>query len=130
MVFGFLSVASSDFLFLARVRAVYYTNKLVGIFFALLWIGDVSVLGVLFAKEHIEEIADTKHCINISRAKFVAATLLVPLFFDTMVYVFITAKFMSTPGEGEKIKIAVLFSRKALPRFSRAILQSGQQYYL
>ncbi|KAG6329410.1 hypothetical protein ID866_9679 [Astraeus odoratus] len=54
-----------------------------------------------------------------------------PIFFDTLVYIAITWRILTThrrePGQS---CWKAFWRREALPRLSRALLQSGQQYYL
>ncbi|KAL4077065.1 hypothetical protein V8B97DRAFT_1378990 [Scleroderma yunnanense] len=126
----FISSSASDFLFLTRVRAVYYSSKLVRFAFIFLWIADVGTIGLLFTGIRVSEIADTKHCVNNGGKEYVAAAMLVPFFFDTMVYIFITVKLLSTRNLSEKKVTWRTFSGKSLSRVSRAIMQGGQQYYL
>ncbi|KIM58878.1 hypothetical protein SCLCIDRAFT_1218227 [Scleroderma citrinum Foug A] len=127
----FVSVASTDFLFLARVCAVYCHKKPIYITFILLWIVDVGVLCLFFTGLEVIPIANTKHCINVSKNEYVAASLLVSILFDTMVYIFVTAKLLSTRNSSEKKTTwRTIFSGGSLPRLSRAIMQGGQQYYL
>ncbi|KIM58882.1 hypothetical protein SCLCIDRAFT_1049585 [Scleroderma citrinum Foug A] len=129
--FCFVASAATDFLFLARVRAVYYDNKRVCFAFIFLWVVDVGVLSLVFTGFRANEIADTRHCMNDSQNKWEAAAMLMPLFFDTMVYIFITIRLISTRNPNEKkITWKTVFSGKSLPRMSRAVMRGGQQYYL
>jgi len=126
-----VSSAATDFLFLARVRAVYCNNKRVCFAFIFLWVVDVGVMGLVFTGFHTSEIANTKHCINGGQKKWEAAAMLMPLFFDTMVYIFITTRLISTRNQNEKkVTWKTIFSGKSLPRLSRAVMRGGQQYYL
>jgi len=127
----FVSVASSDSLFLARACAVYYHKKPIYIAFILLWIADVGVLSLFFTGLDIIPVANTKHCINVSKDKYIVVPQLVSLLFDTMVYIFITMKLLSTRRPSEKkVTWRTTFLGESLPRLSRAIMQGGQLYYL
>lgn len=127
----YVSVASSDSLFLARVCAVYYHKKPVRIAFILIWIVDLGVLCLFFTALDIIPIANTKHCINVSKDKSIMVPQFVSLFFDTMVYIFITTKLLPTRKLSEKkVTWRTIFSGESLPRLSHAIMQGGQQYYL
>jgi len=129
--FFFVSHAATDFLFLARVRAVYHNNKRVCSAFISLWVVDVGVLGLVFTGFRAREIADTKHCMNDGEQKWVAAIMLMPLFFDTMVYIFITIRLLSVQNPNEKkVTWKTICAGKSLPRVAGAVMQGGQQYYL
>jgi len=123
----FVAIASTDFLFLTRVYAVYCHRKPIYIAFILLWIVDVGLLCLLFTGFEVIPIANTKHCINVSKNEYVAASLLVTILFDTMVYIFITNKLLSTRKPSEKkVTWRTIFSGESLPRLSYAIMQGGQ----
>lgn len=110
---------------------MYHNNKRVCFAFIFLWVVDVGVLSLVFVGFHASEIADTKHCMNEGEQKWVAAAMLMPLFFDTMVYIFITIRLLSTRNRNEKkVTWKTVFSGKYLPRVSEAVMRGGQQYYL
>ncbi|KAL4067975.1 hypothetical protein V8B97DRAFT_1939408 [Scleroderma yunnanense] len=130
-VFCVVSVMSSDFLFLTRVCAVYYDNKLVCFVFILLWICNAGALCLLFTGIHFMEIAHTEKCITTKGEKYVAVSFLVPLFFDTMVYIAIMIKLLPSRKQNEKkVTRRSIFRVESLPRLSHAIMRGGQQYYL
>ncbi|KIJ69277.1 hypothetical protein HYDPIDRAFT_80012, partial [Hydnomerulius pinastri MD-312] len=127
----FISVASSNFLFLARIQAVFHDNKLVRYFFTLFWVTITGLLSMLFTGFHSGPIADTRHCINEGGDEYVAATMVVPLLFDSLVFLSISYKLMAMRRPTERtLSWRTMCSGRALPRLSRAILQGGQQYYL
>ncbi|KAG6329752.1 hypothetical protein ID866_9338 [Astraeus odoratus] len=125
--FGFILIITLQ---QTRVRGAYYNNRIVCTMFIFLWVMDVALLCLLFPGMHVDEISDTKHCIGVSGGKYLVVTMLFPLFFDTMVYIFITVKLSRTGNPREKINWHTIISGAALPRLSRAILSGGQQYYL
>lgn len=126
----FLTNIASDFLFLARVRAVYHSSKRVRWIFVFLWFLDAGVMSLIFLGIHANNIGDTTYCIDNGGYNFFAVTMFMPFFFDTMVFIFITVKLMSVQYPTEKLDYRTLLSGKTLPRLSRTILISGQQYYL
>ncbi|KAG6329751.1 hypothetical protein ID866_9337 [Astraeus odoratus] len=91
----------------------------------------VALLSLLIPSISDTEIMDTKHCIGLSGGKYLVVTMLFPLFFDTMVYIFISVKLSAIRNPCEKkVSWRMVISDSALPRLSRAVLLGGQQYYL
>ncbi|KAG6331899.1 hypothetical protein ID866_7190 [Astraeus odoratus] len=131
--FEVISSATASYLFLKRVHTVYYMNRIVKHTFSFLWLVGVGTSCAVFAgavHDYIE-IANTKHCIRAKGWSALAVAFMDPVLFDTLVYVAITWKILATHRlEPRQSCWKALWSGEALPRFSRALLQSGQQYYL
>ncbi|KAH7915813.1 hypothetical protein BJ138DRAFT_1140948 [Hygrophoropsis aurantiaca] len=123
--------ACSSFLFLKRVQAIFLQQRMVFHAFILLWIASVGVSIVVPFGSHAGPLADTKHCINTGEAHYVVAAIIMQLVFDSLVFLAISYKLASSRhNSGEKIPWKKIFSGRALPRLSKAVLQGGQQYYL
>ncbi|KAG6381217.1 hypothetical protein JVT61DRAFT_5620 [Boletus reticuloceps] len=78
-IFWVLASASSSYLFLKRVHAVFPQERLVCHAFTVLWIVGVSasVVVVLPGSLHVYyEIADTKHCMNAQIKSYVSAAFI------------------------------------------------------
>ncbi|KIJ45856.1 hypothetical protein M422DRAFT_95821, partial [Sphaerobolus stellatus SS14] len=126
-----LATASTGFLFLRRVQALYLNNRIVSYFFIFLYITNAGVSIVTPIGSRVTPLADTGYCINGGIAHYVSATVFMTLAYDTMVFLAISYKVATEHGKpGRPVNLKSLITGEAFPRFSRAILQGGQQYYL
>ena len=100
--------------------------------FTFLWLVGVgtSCAAVSGALHGYSEIADTKHCVRTSGWAALSVLLSSPVLFDTLVYVAITYKILSTHRTSRQGYWRDFCCGKALPHLSRAVFQGGQQYYL
>ncbi|KAG6330661.1 hypothetical protein ID866_8427 [Astraeus odoratus] len=133
--FQVISYAAASYLFLKRVHTVYYMNRLVKYAFSFLWLLSIGASCAVFpgAVQDYSEIADTKHCIRAKSSSTLPVAYICAAYFDVVVYTAITWKIFATHRQEPRQRWwkALFYRRKqALPRFSRALLQSGQQYYL
>lgn len=125
------SIGSSSYLFLQRVRAVYADSPKVRWFFSLFWFayGLSEITIILGIKPTF--IPETRYYQDSGIHPIVALSILTGIIFDTAVFLAISYKVVSTHASmDDQIRWSSLVSGKALPRLSRAVLQSGQQYYL
>ncbi|KAG6330118.1 hypothetical protein ID866_8970 [Astraeus odoratus] len=131
--FQVISSATASYLFLKRVHTVYYMNRIVKLVFSFLWLVGVGTSCAVFSgaiRDHVE-IADTKHCIRVKGSSALSVAFIDPIFFDTLVYIAITWRILTTHRREPGQSFWKAFRRReALPRLSHALLQSGQQYYL
>ncbi|KAF8445992.1 hypothetical protein L210DRAFT_3642297 [Boletus edulis BED1] len=132
-IFWVVASASSSYLFLKRVHAVFPQERHVRHAFTVLWIVGVgaSVVVVLPGPLHIYyEIANTKHCMNAQVKSYVSAAFIGPVLFDSLVYFAISFKILkfhqTTKPTGWKVFCR---AKQSLPHLSRAVLRGGQQYY-
>lgn len=124
-------MACSSYLFLCRLHAVYADCRWIRWIFTLLWTG-VSACGIpTFLGTHVKHISGTNYCTIYAIDKYVAIVEFFPAAFDTIVFFAISYRLIVTHSridEGASWRYAI--TGKALPTFSRALLYSGQQYYL
>ncbi|KAJ3575405.1 hypothetical protein NP233_g1117 [Leucocoprinus birnbaumii] len=126
-----LSISSSSFLFLRRVQAIWAGNLWVSGIFSVLWVLDWALEVTVPVGVHADHIPGTLYCIDSQPQHYVLAAGIIPVIFDTFVFLAISYKIaVSHSTLDVKISWGTLVSGKALPRLSRAILQGGQQYYL
>ncbi|KAI6009895.1 hypothetical protein EDC04DRAFT_841134 [Pisolithus marmoratus] len=125
-----MSSAAASYLFLKRAHAVYFGHKFFHHIFSFLWLVGVGTSCAVFAgaRNSSLEIANTKHCIRHRTWSALSIAFVDPVLFDTLVYLAITYKILSAHTKRGGWK--VFSSGIALPHFSRAVLQGGQQYYL
>ncbi|KAN0100668.1 hypothetical protein V8E55_000652 [Tylopilus felleus] len=131
-LFWVFASGSSSYLFLKRVHAVFPQERLVRHTFTALWIVSVGASTVILpgSLHDYYQIADTKHCINVSTKSYVAAAFIVLSSFDALVHSAISYKILKFHRTKKLTGWKAVFCKAdALPHFSRAIFQGGQQYY-
>ncbi|KAF4609867.1 hypothetical protein D9613_010416 [Agrocybe pediades] len=131
--FTVIAVSATSFLFFFRVQALYRTSKPVIIFFFLLWVGVccagvIAIIGISGT-----QIGPTQYCVNAALPKNTYLLGVFLLINDTLTFLAISWRLLDfslteTESFGERARV-VLFGSN-LPRFTRAFLKGGQQYYL
>ena len=127
----------TSLLFFFRTRAVFNRNTWVTAFFAGLWL---AVLGVslAFIVATLEPVPvnpasnATAMCLRPSINPYAAATTIIPLINDTLVFLAITWRLSRNSYKPYTLKsgIRLLIFGDYLPVFSKALLRDGQAYYL
>ncbi|KAF5354059.1 hypothetical protein D9756_006975 [Leucocoprinus leucothites] len=125
------SSASTTFIFLQRLRAVYSGNRRVQIIAIVLWIGTCVTMALTVVDARSAHIPGTQYCAYMVVNRSLLANGIVFVGFDTFAFLAITYKigFCHLDVESGAGWTAAI-SGKALPRISRAVLRGGQQYYL
>ncbi|KZP11645.1 hypothetical protein FIBSPDRAFT_962052 [Athelia psychrophila] len=130
-----LSIASTSFLFLLRVRAVYLRSARTTAIFGTLWI--VTVASAIYTAATIH--ADPKSLYvytgcSVSHIDSSTSTwLLVPtLFNDTLIFLAITYRLMADAATKRswRSRFLSIVKGKGLYRLSRSVMLTGQLYYL
>ncbi|KAF8843965.1 hypothetical protein BDN67DRAFT_45208 [Paxillus ammoniavirescens] len=131
-VFWVAASATSSYLFLKRVHAVFLQNRNIRHLFTFLWLCGVGASMVVLPGplDDYYEIANTRHCINHKIKSYVSAAFIVPVLFDAFVFLAITYKILMYHGTTKPRVWKAFCCGEALPHLSRAVLQGGQQYYL
>ncbi|KAJ6620414.1 hypothetical protein B0H10DRAFT_1791708 [Mycena sp. CBHHK59/15] len=126
-----VAVPATASLFFFRIAAVFHANKPVVIFFMLAWLATLgSSIIVPFSLEG-KHIAATARCINASVKPFAAAGTVANACTDTLVFLALSWRLTyNTPAHGLVGRSKSMVSGSGLPKFSRALLQNGQLYYL
>ncbi|KAF8965461.1 hypothetical protein BDZ97DRAFT_1998710 [Flammula alnicola] len=124
---------STSLLFFFRIRAMYHDNKFIIVFFFLMWLAVVGGSATAIFGVSGLNIGTTKYCINGKLEPYVSAGAIVPMVYDSFVFVAISWRLMQlsttedpTLKEGAKVMI---FGHN-LSAFPKAMLQDGQAYYL
>ena len=137
-VLFFLCVSSTSLLFFFRTRAVFDRNPWIAAFFFGMWLA-VAATGVLVivgvdAGEIDIASGPTNYCIfGSGRPKlFVQMAATTPMINDTLVFLAISWRLYSNSYVRPTLRhgLQVLIFGDYLPRFSKAMLQDGQAYYL
>lgn len=127
------TMATTSFLFLRRVQAVYARNRRVRWLFAFLWIVACGVVSALITGTSARHISGTKYCSIYEVAPYVPLANLTPAIFDTIVFLAVSYK-LAFQGNQEswtqKSWTSSWFSTRGLSQLQRAIIEGGQQYYL
>ena len=135
--------ATTTKLFLLRVRALYRNNTLVVGLFVFFWLCGVggALALPLSLGNHVGARLITNqpieiYCVNLDDAfpAYAGLSLIIPAIYDTIVFGVISyclyPDYDLDAGVGWKERVSLFFTGKGLPKLSRALLQSGQRYYL
>ncbi|KAF7336004.1 hypothetical protein MSAN_02314100 [Mycena sanguinolenta] len=137
LVLGFtisavLTQTSTAMLFFLRVTAVWHSNRIAYAVFSILWLavlgaGIVDPVGIRGI-----HIASTKYCIDTVIPGSTEATVIMPLINDTAIFLAITYRVLAHTIAGDSLmaRLRIFFGGHGLSALSRALLQSGQHFYL
>ncbi|KAF9255463.1 hypothetical protein L218DRAFT_1035450 [Marasmius fiardii PR-910] len=133
-IFYIISTGSTSFLFLLRVVAVWNWNKWITATFTVLWLATIGVtitVPVGFGSSHI---GTTQACLITRVADYTEFSIITALMYDSAVVLSITYRIlMNSFYEGNPsahFKAFIGNGRSILPKLSKHLLRSGQQYYL
>lgn len=118
-IFWVFASGSSSYLFLKRVHAVFFPDRLVRHAFTVLWVAGVGVsMLVLPGPLHdYYEIADTKHCTNVKIKSYVSAAFIVPVLFDALVFFAISYELLTFHRTPKRSHWKAFCCAEALPTF-------------
>ncbi|KAJ7192842.1 hypothetical protein GGX14DRAFT_379755 [Mycena pura] len=134
LVFYAVAIPANSLLFFLRGRAIFDRNRFLVTFMFTLWLGVLgtaitSPFGVKGAN-----IGPTKYCITASGEPYVGASAILPLVHDTAVFLAISWRLFQNSHiysiNGIRENVKAFFTGEHLPRFSKAVMQDGQLYYL
>lgn len=132
--FAACAIPLNSLLFLFRIRAVFNDSKRVIIFFGLLWVVELGCSLSMPFGIRATYVKTLRSCHDTFVADFVSLGPIISWIYDTLVFFAISAKLMSyTPMERQHTRYGRLvsfFSSLEKGRVSRALLQTGQIYYL
>lgn len=132
VVGAFLAIALSSncLLFFFRIRAIFDRDRLIVSFFFFLWL---SVIGGSLASEFsisVIDIGPTKHCLPDVVKTYSAAGVILLMIYDGFVYFAISWRLLQHAYISGGLKKARSFvSGEGFPDFSKALFQSGQQFF-
>ena len=121
-------------LFLLRIYAVFLGHPVVVGFFVFCWLGVVgSSITIPFSLSGAQ-IGPTDHCVDTDAKPFSSAGIIASTAFDPLVFIFISWRLLDNAVTGnsirEKVKAFFGLGGGVLPALSKALLSSGQVYYL
>ncbi|KAH7910121.1 hypothetical protein BJ138DRAFT_142830 [Hygrophoropsis aurantiaca] len=123
---------STSALFFFRVCAVFDRSKIVVACFAIMWLGVLGSSIVVSFAIQAQHIGNTQRCINSSVKNWAGTPIVSNTIYATLVFLAISLKLMSmtmidSPTGSDRVKSFI--RGDGLPRFSRLLFKSGQQYY-
>lgn len=99
-------------------------------FFGLLWLATFSAITAPFGVDGTH-IGTTQFCINSDVKSFSSAGLIVGAAHDTLVFLAITVRLlMYSLADTWTARFRAFFSGRGMGNISKALLHTGQQYYL
>ncbi|KAL9709645.1 hypothetical protein Ac2012v2_007384 [Leucoagaricus gongylophorus] len=129
-----LTVASTTFIFLQRLRAVYSGNRRVQVIAVLLWIGTCITMAFTVVDAKTTHVPGTKYCAYTVANETLLANGVVFLGFDTLVFLAISHKIASSHLDVDVVERGIKWRTvlwgRTLPRLSRVVIRGGQKYYL
>jgi hypothetical protein len=127
-----LVVPSAAALFFLQVRAVYYNNKIITIFFGVLWLSLFGLCFLLPLNASAAHIGTTKMCIVTRITPYISIPILMHAAFDTLVFFAIFFRIMSFSIVGDTFSARMMsfFRGDGLPSLPRSLLFGGQAYYV
>lgn len=117
-------------LFLFRVRAVFFDQRLVTAAFCVAWLAvlDTSFLNILALDD--TPLGQTGYCLETTFKPYGFAGGLVTAIYDTFVFLAITMKLLVYNKVDTTSSMKMFLTGKGMGTASRILLQSGQLYYL
>ncbi|KZP29162.1 hypothetical protein FIBSPDRAFT_947163 [Athelia psychrophila] len=124
-------VLSTSFLFLLRVRAVYQRSTSVTALFSILWLTTAALNIFTNASMRAAPLNDTQYCtyFQIQHSTYPSNSSFV---FDTSVFIAISYRLAADAAteKGWRTRLQSIVTGKGLFSVSRALMISGQLYYL
>ncbi|KAG7085549.1 hypothetical protein E1B28_003106 [Marasmius oreades] len=122
----------TSLLFFLRVKAIFNHSLFISVFFGIIWLATLAgSITVPFAITG-SHIGPTDHCINTGVKAFSSTGVISSTVNDTLVFVFISYRLLADIETDMTLRerFALFIQGKGLPALTRAVLQSGQQYYM
>ncbi|KAJ6455223.1 hypothetical protein C8R45DRAFT_1188615 [Mycena sanguinolenta] len=127
-----LAKSATATLFFLRVTAVWHTSKIAYVVFFILWLavlagGITAPIGI-----HEAHVAPTKQCITTTVPANIEVPVIMPLIYDTAVFLAISYRILAHTivADSSMARLRIFFGGKGISTLSRALLQSGQHFYL
>ena len=128
--FGAIAMPMNALLFLIRVNAVYHHSRLAMMIFILTWLPTCTTIMSPWSIVG-SNIGPTSYCIISSTTKHAGFIFLIFTLFDTVIFIAVTLHILSMsslPSRGSWFKTCI--NGKGLGKLSKALLYTGQLYYL
>ncbi|KAJ6454574.1 hypothetical protein C8R45DRAFT_915060 [Mycena sanguinolenta] len=127
-----LMQSSTAMLFFLRVTAVWHPNKIAYVVFSILWL---AVLGAGITDPVVirgRHIGPSNYCIDTVIPPSTETTVIMPLINDTAIFLAITYRILAHTIVADSLmaRLRAFFGGPGLSALSRALLESGQHFYL
>ena len=129
---GAAAIAANAYLIFLRAQAVFAHNKPAVFAFGLLWLATAACSFASPAAPTGIHIGDTNRCITGKVRAYDSAGVVAAAITDTTIFLAITYRLLTVHviGQGWSSRMRSFFSGAGMHEVSRALLQTGQLYYL
>ncbi|KAJ6486615.1 hypothetical protein C8R45DRAFT_869217 [Mycena sanguinolenta] len=127
-----LTQTSTAMLFFLRVTAVWHGSKIAYVVFSILWMAVLGAGITVPIGVRAAHIGPTLQCIDTSVPANIELSVIVPLINDTAVFLAINYRILAhiIVADSFMARLRAFFGGTGLSALSRALLQSGQHFYL
>jgi len=127
-----ISVSTTSFTILLRVRSVFQRDAYMTGIFLLLWMLLTGALSTFILGTSAVDNSQEKGCLLNSVATYVSASFVGPLVYTSFAYILVSAKLVSDVKVdlSHKHGIGYLVFGELMPVLSKGLLEHGQGYYL
>ncbi|KZP29605.1 hypothetical protein FIBSPDRAFT_195126 [Athelia psychrophila] len=126
-----ITIGSTSFLFLLRVRAVYLGSRNVTAVFGVLWLITMGLVILAAVTTHLGHAPGTELCGVITDTKYLPLPSISSFVNDTLIFMAIAYRLAANASIEHTWRswIPDMLQSKGLFRMSRSLMQSGQLYY-
>ncbi|KAF7334207.1 hypothetical protein MSAN_02382000 [Mycena sanguinolenta] len=127
-----LSQTSTALLFFLRATAVWHPNKIAYAMFSVLWLAVLAAAVAASLGTHGVHIGPTKQCAETGMAPNAQILVIVVLINDTAIFTAITYRILAHTivADSPAARLRIFFGGAGSFTLSKALLQSGQHFYL
>ncbi|KZP33070.1 hypothetical protein FIBSPDRAFT_1036230 [Athelia psychrophila] len=127
-----MSIATTSYLFLLRVQAVYHQSRPITVVFGCFWLVTIAlnILTSSTAGTRVEHVPGTQSCTSTD-TKYFALPSVSSFVNDTLIFLAISYRLAANAATEQNWRswILSITKGKGLYRLSRSLMQSGQAYY-
>lgn len=126
------AISSNALLFLIRVNTVYHDSRLARTVFTLLWLATfASLVGPWAVDSSKIGSGPASFCAITTAAKYTGTVWAISALFDTVVFIAISIRVLSLSlASTWRSRFKAFIRGQGLGRLTRALLKTGQLYYL
>ncbi|KAF7336015.1 hypothetical protein MSAN_02315200 [Mycena sanguinolenta] len=127
-----LMQTTTAMLFFLRVTAVWHPNKIAYAVFSILWLAVLGAGIISPVTIRAAHIGPTQQCIETVIPAYTEVTLIMPLINDTAIFLAINYRILAHTLVADSLgaRLRAFFGGSGLSALSRALIQSGQHFYL
>ncbi|KAF9457490.1 hypothetical protein BDZ94DRAFT_1326217 [Collybia nuda] len=128
------AASATALLFFFRIRALYNGNKYITAVFVIMWLAIVGTSVTIITSLTGEHIDNTKYCTFVGLKSYGSSSNIVIAVFNTCIFIATTWRLLARAPPIDDVNTAGAgkfgLCGRYVPRFSRALLQDGQNYYM